>query len=505
MQQEKFLEMKNINKRYGGVHALKNVDFSLDRGEVHCLVGENGSGKSTLIKVISGVETPSPDSRITIKGEILKGLTPIQSVEKGIQVIYQDLSLFPNLSVSENVSISDYHAGNLRFIKRKDMKKKALETMRKIDVSIDPDKLVRELPIAQKQVVAIVRALATDAELLIMDEPTASLSKHEIDELLKLIKTLQKNGITIVFVSHKLDEITSISDKVTVLRDGVKIGTYDAAELDDKKIAYLMTGEEFENEKGKVKKEFENKILEIDGLGRKRNYRDISFSLHKGEILGITGLIGSGRTELALTLFGMNRQDSGSIKLNGTEVSFKSNFDAIQAGIAYVPEDRLSEGLILPQPISNNIVLGILDKLVNRANILNMSNKEEIAAKWIKNIGVKTSNPENAVDTLSGGNQQKVVVSKWLATNPDVLILDNPTVGVDIAAKHGIYKIMREFTKKNLGIILISDEVAEVYQNSDRILIMSKGRIVEEVYPCEITEKELNEKILRGDINGQTA
>jgi len=502
MNREKFLEMQNINKRYGGVHALKNVDFTLDIGEVHCLVGENGSGKSTLIKIISGVEQPSHNSQISIKGERVKTLSPIKSVEKGIQVIYQDLSLFPNLSVYENISISDYLAGNLRFVKRKKMGLKAVETMKKIDVSIDPEKMVRELPIAQKQVVAILRALATDAELIIMDEPTASLSKHEIDELLKLIKTLQENGITIVFVSHKLDEITSISDKVTVLRDGNKIGTYDATELDDKKIAYLMTGEEFEINRKKSSIQFEEKLLEVKNMSKKKNYKDISFTLHKGEVLGITGLIGSGRTELALTLFGMNRQDNGQIIMNGKKVNFKSNFEAIQSGIAYVPEDRLSEGLILPQSISTNVVLSILDRLVNRAKILNMTHKDEIVKKWIKNIGVKTENPENAVNTLSGGNQQKVVVSKWLATDPEVLILDNPTVGVDIAAKHGIYNIMREFTAKNLGIILISDEASEVYQNSDRILIMSKGRIVEEVLPCEITEKELNDKILGGGLNG---
>ncbi|MFO7889952.1 MAG: sugar ABC transporter ATP-binding protein [bacterium] len=493
--------MANVNKNYGGVHALKDVNFSLKKNEIHCLVGENGSGKSTLIKIISGVVHPESGTKIIIKGKTFKALTPIKSVDEGIQVIYQDLSLFPNLSVAENICMTEYQKSKAKMVNYAKMRNKAINAMERIDVNIDPDKLVRELSIAQKQIVAIVRAIATDAELIIMDEPTASLSKHEIDELLNLIKNLQKKDLTILFVSHKLDEIMRISEKVTILRDGKKIGTYDASEMDDNKIAYLMTGKKFALSRKSKREEKGKKILEINNLCKSKNFKDISFTLYEGEILGITGLIGSGRTELALSIFGMNPPDSGEIILEGKKMKFRTNFDAIKAGISYVPEDRLNQGLILQQSIGANIVVPILDRIKNNFGILKEDLKDEIVEKWVKNIVIKTQDPDNPAKTLSGGNQQKVVVAKWLATDPKVLILDCPTVGVDIAAKHGIYEIMKELASKKLGVILISDEVPEVYNNSDRILIMKKGRIIEEVYPEETTEEELREMIIAGEIN----
>jgi len=498
---EYILEMKKISKRYGGVRALKEVDFQLKKGEIHCLVGENGSGKSTLIKIISGAVVPHHDSEIRIRGRRFKSLNPVKSVDEGIQVIYQDLSLFPNLSVAENIAISEYNRNKWRPVNRKKMRKIATEAMQRINVSIKPGKLVRELSVAQKQVVAITRAIATDAELIIMDEPTASLSKHEIDELLKLIKRLQSKGLTIVFVSHKLDEIMSVSERVTILRDGNKIGTFSADTLDDQKIAKLMTGKEYTNKRTEEKKTFGKNLLTINNLSKHKNYKGINLTLQEGEVLGITGLIGSGRSELALSIFGMNKPDAGKIFLEGSEVSFKNNYEAIEAGISYVPEDRLSEGLILPQPIGTNIVVPIMDRLVNRMSVLDKDEKKKTVDRWVKDIGVKTQNTENAVKTLSGGNQQKVVLAKWLATNPKILILDNPTVGVDIAAKNAIYQIIRDLAQKSLGIILISDEVPEVYRNSDRILIMDKGRIVEETGPDEIDERELNEKVIGGALN----
>ncbi|TYB86952.1 MAG: sugar ABC transporter ATP-binding protein [Kosmotoga sp.] len=493
--------MKNVNKNYGGVHALKDVDFSLKKNEIHCLVGENGSGKSTLIKIISGVVHPESGTKITIKGKSFKALTPIRSVDEGIQVIYQDLSLFPNLSVAENICITEYQKSKANFVNYTKMRKKATHAMEKIDVNIDPDKLVRELSIAQKQIVAIVRAIATDAELIIMDEPTASLSKHEIDELLNLIKKLQKKGLTILFVSHKLDEIMRISERVTVLRDGEKIGTYDASEMNDNKLTYLMTGKEFSWTKKNKREEAGKKILEINNLCKTKNYKDINFDLYEGEILGIIGLIGSGRTELALSIFGMNPPDSGEIILEGKKMEFKSNYDAIKAGISYLPEDRLNEGLILQQSIGSNIVVPILDRIINNFGVLKEDLKNEIVEKWVENINIKTQDPDNPAKTLSGGNQQKVVVAKWLATEPRVLILDSPTVGVDVAAKHGIYEIMKELASKKLGIILISDEVPEIYSNANRILIMKKGRILKETCPEETNEEELRDMIIAGEIN----
>lgn len=495
------LQLKNINKHYGGVQALKAVDFDVLTGEIHCLVGENGSGKSTLIKIISGAESPDHASEIFIKGKHYRTLSPIISVEAGIQVIYQDLSLFPNLSVFENIAISEYGEKRVSLVNRRRMREKAHQAMNKINVKLNPDKLVRELSIADKQVVAITRAIATNAQVIIMDEPTASLSKHEIDELLKLIISLQKKGFTIVFVSHKLDEIMSISQRVTILRDGDKIGTYQAQDLDERKIEKLMTGREFDINQPDKKTINQKTVIEVRQLSKQKNYKDISFKVNEGEILGITGLIGSGRTEVALSLFGMNKPDSGEILLEGKTVHFKTNYEAIQAGISYVPEDRLSEGLILPQPISTNIIVPILDRMVNKMRVFIKEEVKALVDNWVKDIGIKTKNPENAVKTLSGGNQQKVVLAKWLATHPKLLILDNPTVGVDIAAKNSIYEIIRELAKEKLAIILISDEVPEVYRNSDRILIMHRGRIKEEVSPAQISEKELNEKVIGGVVS----
>lgn len=498
---EKILEMKNVNKKYGGVNALKNVDFFLNRGEIHCLVGENGSGKSTLIKIISGVVKPDPGAKIIINGEKVKHLNPRKSVEMGIQVIYQDLSLFPNLTVAENIAISDYYRGNIKTVNQKEMYEKAIKAMKKIDISINPRKLVRDLSVAQKQLVAIIRAIATDAKILIMDEPTASLSKHEINELLNLIKSLQKKGITILFVSHKLDEIMSISQRVTILRDGNKIGTFNASELDEQKIVYYMTGKTFEQKVKRETKKFGKKLLEIKDLCKKKNYMNINLELREGEILGIIGLIGSGRTELALSIFGMNPPDSGEIFLLGERVNFNSNYQAINSGIAYVPEDRLNDGLFLDQPISTNIIASIMDRLVNKAKIFLEYKIKKVVNKWVHDLEIKTDDPEKPVITLSGGNQQKTVIAKWLAATPKVLILDNPTVGVDIASKHGIYNIIKELANKKLGIILISDEVPEVYYNADRILIMKKGRIINEVFPDKITEAELQEMVIGGEIN----
>ncbi|MFW6263000.1 MAG: sugar ABC transporter ATP-binding protein [Thermotogota bacterium] len=495
------LQLKNINKHYGGVHALKNVDFDVKTGEIHCLVGENGSGKSTLIKIISGVENPDHGGEIFIEGKYYKSLNPIKSVEAGIQVIYQDLSLFPNLSVFENIAISQYGTKKYSLVNRKSMKEKANAAMKRINVHLNPDKLVHELSIADKQIVAITRAIATNAEVIIMDEPTASLSKHEIDALLKLIISLQKKGFTIVFVSHKLDEIMSISQRVTILRDGDKIGTYNAEELTEHKIEKLMTGMEFDVEKSEKKDITDKMVIEIRNLSKKKNYKDVSFTVNEGEILGITGLMGSGRTEIALSLFGMNKPDSGEILLEGKAVHFKNNYEAIQAGISYVPEDRLSEGLILPQPISTNIIVPILDRMVNKLKVFIKEDVKAVVDKWVKDIGIKTKNPDNPVKTLSGGNQQKVVLSKWLATHPKLLILDNPTVGVDIAAKNSIYNIIKALAQEKLAIILISDDVPEVYRNSDRIIIMHKGRITEEITPDEISEKELNEKVIGGVVS----
>jgi len=498
MTSDSFLELRNISKRFHGVQALKAVDFGLLPGEVHCIVGENGSGKSTLIKIISGVYTAEPGGEIVIDGVPRPSITPAGSMKLGIQVIYQDHSLFPNLSVAENIAIRHHIGPGHSLVNWKGIRNKAQKTMSKIGVSFDPDRLVEDLSIADRQIVAICRAIATDAKLVIMDEPTASLTRQEVDALFAVVRDLQERKISTLFVSHRLSEVMEIAERVTVLRDGMKVGTYDAKEMDDQKLAYLMTGQEVcypsltdDSIDGKV-------VLQVENLSKKGNYRDISFVLHAGEILGITGLLGSGRTELALSLFGMNPADSGQIIVEGAPVKLKSNQDAISKGIGYLPDDRLTLGLVMDQPVSSNIILTILEELLDTWKLINEEKRRAFIARGIADLSIKVSDPEVPVNTLSGGNQQRVVLAKWLATKPKVLLLDSPTVGVDIAAKVEIYDIINRHASQGIGIILISDEVPEVFYSCHRILLMRKGKIVAEYLPRETSEKELSQKINAG-------
>ena len=496
--ENKILDIQKISKRYGGVQALKQVDFSLKSGEIHCLVGENGSGKSTLIKIISGVEQPEIGAIIFIKGKQEHNLNPIKSIQKGIQVIYQNLSLFPNLTVAENIAVHNYSKGNLWWVNWKKTRKLSINTLSKIRVNLDPNRLVSSLSVADRQLVAICRAIATNAKLIIMDEPTSSLARHEINALFSIIKELQKTGITILFVSHKLNEIMEISERVTILRDGVKVGLFDRKDIDDKKLAYLMTGKKFSQEKLAEKVKKEKILLKVRNLSKKGNYKNINFKLHEGEIVGIVGMMGSGRTELAFSLFGMNPPDSGDILVEEKKVNFKSNEEAIEAGIGYIPEDRIEQGLIMNQAITSNITVTILNKLLNNLKMIDNKRQQRTTNHWVDALAIRTSNIKDPAKTLSGGNQQKVVLAKWLATTPKILIMDSPTVGVDIAAKHGLYEIMKELSKRKIGIILISDEVPEVLYNCHHILLMRKGRIVKEFQPDEISENELSNKIIEG-------
>lgn len=493
---EEILIMHNISKNYGGVHALKSIDFSIKKSEVHCLVGENGSGKSTLIKIISGVVQPEKGAEIIINHQKENYLTPIKSIQKGIQVIYQDLSVFPNLTIGENIFMNYYAKGGIQWVNWKNIKNVAREIIKKVKVNLDFNETVGSLSIADRQLVAICRAIATNAQLIIMDEPTSSLARHEIDALFSVIQQLRSAGITVLFVSHKLDEVMEISERVTVLRDGSKVGLFKRTEIDDKKLSYLMTGKEFVQEKLSEKIENRKTLLEVKNLSKKNEYKNINFKLYQGEILGITGMIGSGRTELALSLFGMNPPNYGQILLEGKQVHFKSNESAIEAGIGYVPEDRIDQGLIMEQDIKNNVTITIFEKLLNHLKMIDQKKQQSTVQHWINTLSIRTPSIENPVKTLSGGNQQKIVLSKWLATNPKILILDSPTVGVDIAAKNSLYQIMRELSQRNIGIILISDEVPEILYNCHYILLMRKGSIVETFQPEEVTEKELSDKII---------
>ena len=492
---EKIIELKKVNKHYGGVHALKDVDFSLNQGEIHCLIGQNGCGMSTMIKVISGVIGVDPGSEVILDGKKSTGGLARQAMAAGVRVIYQDLSIFPNLTVAENIAFDQHVDSAVKGVNWSRMYKKAQEVLDRMKIQLDLDVLVEELSIADRQLVAIARALATNAKLLIMDEPTSSLTRKEVNVLFTIIKSLQAKGLTILFVSHKLDEIIEIAERITVMRDGCIISTFENTDVKEEKLAQLISGQQITYQQ-KFTEHEEETVLEVERLSRARQYEDVSFSVKKGEIVGIIGLLGAGRTELASSIFGMNPPDSGRILLHGKEVKFKSNRDAIASRIAYVPEDRLLQGLVLNQSVENNTIISIIQKLKNKIGILDKKECTSITQNWIDELHIKSAKPEINASAMSGGNQQKIVISKWLSTEPEVLILDQPTNGIDIAAKNTIYELIRDLSAKGMSIILISDEAAEVYYNCPRALVMHKGKIIKELDCSAITESEFSQEVL---------
>lgn len=490
-----FLTLENIGKRFGGTVALDGIDWSVNPGEVHCLVGENGSGKSTLIKIVAGVHRPDAGGHIVIDGNIFDHLTPYQAKKLGIQVIYQDLSLFPNLSVWENIAIDQELGAPYLTIRRKAMRKTARDVLANLGAELPLDAIVGQLSVAERQIVAICRGLAANAKLLIMDEPTASLTHHEVVRLVEIVRRLKTIGLAIVFVSHRLDEVVALAERVTVLRDGRKVDTLPATQIDHHRLAELMTGSRIDHIVKARRLETQGPVLEVRGGGRNGEFVDISFALHAGEVLGIIGLMGSGRTELALALFGMTKLDHGEIWVDGKLLKLRSNQDAIRSGIAYVSEDRLLLGLNLRQSIADNASITTLDRLANSFGLIPLQRRGALASDWIRRLGIKASNTGDPVQILSGGNQQRVVLAKWLATNPKILILDTPTAGVDIRNKQGIYGIIHKLAKEGVAIVMISDEIPEVYFNTDRILHMREGRLVKEYVPGITSENVLAEAV----------
>lgn len=363
--------------------------------------------------------------------------------------------------------------------------------MNRINIKLPLESKVENLSIADQQLVAICRALTGDLKLLIMDEPTTALTKKEVDALLNVAIDLKQKGIAIIFVSHKLNEVMDVAEKVTVLRDGIEIGCYPASELNSDKIEYLMTGGNFRYSKNEDVYSTDSPLLEVEFISKKDNYKDISFVLHPGEILGVTGLLGSGRTELAMSLFGMNPFDTGSVKLNGDAIHFKSIEEAVARGVAYVPENRLVQGLVMEQSVSKNTVVTIINRLLKSSKIIDHRKKEKLVKDLVRDFNIKIPSVDAAVSTLSGGNQQKVVLAKWIATDPKLLILDGPTVGVDVAAKGSIHEAIKELAKKGLGVIIISDEVAEVVNSCHRVLVMNRGRIISEFSTKDSQEEDI--------------
>lgn len=483
------LAVRHVSKSFAGVRALVDIDLEIAPGEIHCLAGENGSGKSTLIKVISGVHTPEEGS-VAIAGREYAHLTPSAAIDAGVRVIYQDFSVFPNLSVMENIALGSEVAAGRALVNRSRMRKVAAEAIAKIGFQVDLDELVGNLSVADKQLVAISRALMGDAKLIIMDEPTTALTKKEVRALFDIVADLQSRGIAILFVSHKLEEVFEIAQRFTILRSGRKVITCPKEELDRASFARHMTGRDFDEAPYRTGYIDADPVLEVREATVADAFENASLSVRPGEILGITGLLGSGRTELALSLFGMLPLDSGTVSVAGKDVTLRGVRDAIKAGIAYVPEDRLTEGLFLSRSIGDNITISEMESFTKALGFID---KEAIRAeekRWVERLGILTPDPDNAVNTLSGGNQQKVVLAKWLATNPSVLILNGPTVGVDIGSKFTIHSILRELAAQGMAII-ISDDIAEVLTNCSTIAIMRAGHLSEPISPDTLTEAEL--------------
>ena len=483
------VEIKGLTKTYPGVQALDDVSFSIKEKEVHALVGENGAGKSTVIKILAGVAQPNGGT-ISIDGEEQRFHHPLDALKKGVAVTYQDLSLFPNLSVAENIGISRVLEEGGLTVDWSEMRGIAKEALDELNVDLDLDRKLRYLSIGSQNLVAIARAIVHDAKVLILDEPTASLAREDIDALFKIINMLKDRGMGILFVSHKLDEVFTIGDRVTVLRDGKHVSTTPRDELTEEQLVSDMVGRPIRFTRYESRPAGEV-LLELNNLSKKNNFKDVSFSLGKGEILGITGLVGSGRSELAQAIFGKNEPDSGEIKLLDKSVWFTSTEEAMKHGIAYIPESRHTQGLILGKTLTDNVTATILKRITTALGLIDRDKQKSTVQEWIEKLRIKPAYPQMVIDQFSGGNQQKAVIAKWLAYDPTILIVDEPTHGIDIGAKTEIHKLLRDLSESGIGVIMISSELPEVLAVSDRILVMRRGRIAGEFKADSVEQQEV--------------
>ena len=489
------LAMQNIHKAFFGVKVLKNVNFALSSGEVHILLGENGAGKSTLIKILSGAyRLDSGD--ILIEGQQIDpaSYTPKTASEHGIVTIYQNFHLVPHLSVAENISLSDF-ATRRGVIAWKDVYAKAREVLATIRFSIDPRRKVQDLSVSEKQMIEIAIALSKHAKILIMDEPTAAISKQEIEILFSLIHELKSQGIGIIYISHKLEEIKQIGDRITILRDGMKVETLDVEGVELNKIVSLMTGHEIRRTTKSRELTTRDPFFEFRHITVHDVLHDLNFTVHKGEILGLTGLVGSGKTELARAIFGIDPLHGGAIALNNADVRIESPKQAIRLGMGYLPEDRDVDGLCLNMGVKENISLVFLAKL--KSALFSNRKEKQLVKNSIRNLRIKAANMSQYVKYLSGGNKQKVVFAKWLSAECQFLILDEPTIGIDVGAREEIYELIHQFVKDvEKSVLFISSDIQEILNISDRILVMAQGKMVAELNPKETTKQRVMEYCL---------
>jgi ribose transport system ATP-binding protein len=491
------VEMRGISKAFDTVTVLSDVDFAVRRGEVHALAGENGAGKSTLMKILQGVYSLDAGT-IEVDGRPVRLSSPHDARAAGIGMVFQEFSLVPTLTVAQNVFLGSEPRGRTGLIDDRAAARRAAEVFADMGVSVDPNRTVGSLSTAYWQLTEIAKALAQNARVLIMDEPTASLAKHEADALFELVERLKARGIAIIYISHRMEEVYRIADRITVLRDGRRVLTESLTELTPAQIVEAIVGRRLESqltyagrgESGEI-------LLEADGLRSGRRVRDVSFQLRAGEILGLAGLMGSGRTELARCLFGIDRLDAGEVRLRGTRVDVSSPGAAIASGLALIPEDRREQGLVLDHSVRDNLLLPLLGRL-RRGPVLSDSAGRKIAQELLERFSVKVANPARPVRLLSGGNQQKVVIAKWLGTEPDVLIMDEPTAGVDIGTKSEILDMIRGLADAGKGVIVISSELPELLAVSDRVLVLRDGTVHRELHRRDIPTEEALQLAVQG-------
>ena len=472
------IELRGISKSFPGVKALSGVDFDIYPGELHALCGENGAGKSTLIKVMTGAHAPDEGS-ILVNGEAVSFSSPQQALSMGIACIYQELSIVPQLDVAKNIFLGNmFTKGKTGFLDKKRLYKDAAEILHDhIKLNIDPHEIAGRLSVAQQQMVEIGRALTRQAKVIIMDEPTSSLSDKEVETLFKLIRMLKADGIAIIYISHKLDEVMQLSDRITILRDGQRIKTVNTADTTKERLISDMLGRELSNMYNKQPAEIGGTVLEVNGLTRSGVFSDISFSVKSGEIVGFFGLVGAGRTEIMRAIFGMDRYDSGEVILGGEKLRGRSPSRAIRSGIGFATEDRKSEGLALRLSILANMTIVKLSQL-SRFGVISRKKQRRTADEYVSSISIKTPSVSQLVGNLSGGNQQKVVVAKWLMMEPRVLILDEPTRGIDVGSKSEIYSLIVRLAQQGVAVIIVSSEIEEILGICDKVNVIHEGRLV---------------------------
>ncbi|GAA0178793.1 ribose ABC transporter ATP-binding protein RbsA [Clostridium sediminicola] len=489
--QTPILEMKNISKSFPGVKALDGVNLRAYKGEVLALLGENGAGKSTLMKVLSGVyKKDGGDILIDGNETIVKGIKHAE--ELGIAIIHQELSILTNMTVSENLFLGNEKFDKVtRKVNKKHLREESLKYLEQIGCSIDPDTPVRDITVGEMQMVEIAKALTHDSKIIIMDEPTTALTDVETKSLFKVINNLKERNIAVIYISHRMEEIFEICDRITVLRDGKYVGESLIKDVDNDDLVTMMVGrkieEQFpykEEEKGKV-------LLEVKNVNLKNKVVNASLKVRAGEILGISGLMGSGRTELAKTIFGEYKKDSGEVYLNGEKIEINSPKEAIKKKVCYLSEDRKKEGLVLGMSVRENMTLSNLQKYEKGIKRINKKMESAEVDEYIQKLSIKTPGSEQKIKNLSGGNQQKVILAKWLMLNPDILIIDEPTRGIDVGAKKEIYEILNKLKKSNRAVIMISSDMAEVLGVSDRILVMHEGKITGELTREEASQEAI--------------